>query len=251
MAENSKIEWTKHTANLWWGCTEVHAGCDNCYARILSRRWGHEIWGNDKLRLRIKNTFNDLDKYQKLAAQAGEIHMVFINSMSDIFEKSIKLQNPVDHITQTEDLRQELFTCINANFYPNLRLLLLTKRPSNIPKMIPAGWLDEPPVNVMYGTSPVDQKTADTIIPQLLKVPGRKFLSVEPQIADLTLTPYLKNIDWVIQGGESGHHKRPFNTDWARKIKAECEEAGVPYFFKQIDKIQPIPQDLQTRQFPK
>lgn len=32
MAQNSKIEWTHHTANLWHGCTAVHEGCDNCYA---------------------------------------------------------------------------------------------------------------------------------------------------------------------------------------------------------------------------
>jgi protein gp37 len=29
MAENSQIQWTHHTANLWWGCQRVHAGCDH------------------------------------------------------------------------------------------------------------------------------------------------------------------------------------------------------------------------------
>lgn len=32
MSFDSKIEWTHHTGNLWWGCTNVHSGCDNCYA---------------------------------------------------------------------------------------------------------------------------------------------------------------------------------------------------------------------------
>ena len=50
MAENSKIEWTHHTANLWWGCTKVHAGCDNCYAETLSKRYGKDVWGKDKSR---------------------------------------------------------------------------------------------------------------------------------------------------------------------------------------------------------
>lgn len=27
MAANSKIEWTDHTFNPWWGCTKVAAGC--------------------------------------------------------------------------------------------------------------------------------------------------------------------------------------------------------------------------------
>ena len=40
MAQNSKIEWTHHTGNLWWGCTKVHEGCDNCYAETLAKRTG-------------------------------------------------------------------------------------------------------------------------------------------------------------------------------------------------------------------
>jgi protein gp37 len=59
-----------------------------------------------------------------------------------------------------------------------------------------------------------------------------------------------KEIEWVIQGGESGHHKRPFNTDWARKLMSECAATNTPYFFKQIDKVQEIPADLLIRQFP-
>ena len=57
-------------------------------------------------------------------------------------------------------------------------------------------------------------------------------------------------IDWVIQGGESGHGKRPFDIAWARAMRDQCKELGVPYFFKQIDKIQEIPEDLKIRQFP-
>ena len=53
MAENSKIEWCNHTANLWWGCTKVHAGCDNCYAFGIAKRVGNDIWGDDKPRRMI------------------------------------------------------------------------------------------------------------------------------------------------------------------------------------------------------
>lgn len=253
MGQDSKIEWCHHTANLWWGCTEVHAGCDNCYARVFSNRYNEPLWGNDKPRKAIHGVWKNLDKFQRLAKKANEIHSVFVGSMMDIFEKSMPLLNPLGHYTDTDDLRQEFFTRItwdDGNLYPNLLFLLLTKRPSNIPKYVPAGWLDTPPKNVMYGTSPVDQGTAYKLVNQLLKVNGKKFLSVEPQLGSISLLHWLPKIDWVIQGGESGHHKRPFNTDWAREIKYECEITGVPYFFKQIDKIQSIPEDLQIRQFP-
>lgn len=57
-------------------------------------------------------------------------------------------------------------------------------------------------------------------------------------------------VNWVINGGESGHGKRPFNCDWARIIRDDCKKKDVPFFFKQIDKIQTIPQDLMVREYP-
>ncbi len=282
MAKDSKIEWCRHTTNLWWGCTVVHSGCQNCYAEALSKRFGDDIWGNDKPRKFIKSAFRDLDKYQKLAKESNEIHRVFVGSMMDIFEKPMPLidSKGIDlELTDTGNLRNRLFTKIDMGEYPNLMFLLLTKRPSNINKYIPESWKENPPSNVMFGTSPVDQKTFDKLVGQLLKVKGKKFLSVEPQLGDISLrwgmwhdyknnkhatqimhegklrTAHdqfdgVKEISWLIQGGESGHYKRPFNLKWAYKMKEQCAEAGIPYFFKQIDKIKEIPSDLQIREFP-
>jgi protein gp37 len=280
MAKDSKIEWCDHTANIFWGCVSVHEGCDNCYAEKLSHRWGNDVWGNDKPRKEIKSVWKDLIKFQKLAKEANEIHTVFVGSMMDIFEKPMPLIDSDGNEVQGKDtgfLRDLFFQQISAGIYPNLMFLLLTKRPSNINKYIPESWKTSPPNNVMFGTSPVNQETADKLIPQLLRVKGRKFLSVEPQLSELSLADYLwtptnyceecgtgglhlkkpcdnicgfKPINWIINGGESGHGKRPFNTDWARKLKEECAYAGVPFFFKQIDKIQAIPKDLEIRQLP-
>ena len=253
MAKNSTIEWTKHTANLWHGCTNVHEGCNNCYAAALAKRYGNDIWGNDKPRKQIKSVWSDLLKYQAEAKAVGEMHRVFTGSMMDIFEKPMPLidhnGNPMDYTT--EDLRSQLFENISKGMYPNLMFLLLTKRPSNINKYIPESWKENPPENLMFGTSPVNQSTASNLIEHLIKVKGKKFLSVEPQLDEITLLPWLQanQIDWVIQGGESGPRKRPFNTDWARKLMAECKSTNTPYFFKQIDKVQEIPTDLQVREF--
>lgn len=267
MAQNSKIEWTHHTANLWHGCTKVHEGCDHCYAETLSKRWGNDVWGNDKPRKEIKSVWNDLAKYQKLAKEAGEMHRVFVGSMMDIFEKPMQMidskgnqsKNLAGDIMTTEHARQHYFQHIVPET-PNLMHLMLTKRPSNINKYIPESWKENPPSNVMFGTSPVNQETADKLIPQLLEVRGKRFLSIEPQLDRVDIWKYLNRtvhlpndegrIDWVIQGGESGHHKRPFNLDWAYSMKQQCKQAGVPYFFKQIDKVQAIPDDLLIREFP-
>ncbi len=295
----TKIEWTAsvkkdgslsegYTANLWWGCVSVHIGCQNCFAEALSKRFGDDVWGNDKPRREIKSVWKDLDKYQRLAKAAGEKHKVFVGSMMDIFEKPMPLiDNKGERITPktinalsgevtkewvgTDFLRHRLFEGISAGFYPNLMFLFLTKRPSNINKYIPEIWKTSPPANVMFGTSPVNQETADKLIPQLLEVKGKKFLSIEPQLGHVDLTSIKGNagcvyqvlkpitgcgdanrdaVSWVIQGGESGHNRRPFNLNWAYSMKKQCADAGVPYFFKQIDKIKEIPTDLFVREFP-
>lgn len=253
MAENSKIEWTHHTANLWHGCTKVHAGCDHCYAETLSHRWGRDIWGNDKPRMVIKSVWNDLEKYQAKAAAVGEMHRVFVGSMMDIFEKPMPLVDskgrPVLRDGQqmtTDHARQHFFFHVIPDC-PNLLFLLLTKRPGNTNKYIPESWKQNPPANVMFGTSPCDQKTADTLIPQLLEVKGKHFLSIEPLLGpvDLRLTEPMpgqteqyyhtrsEGIDWVICGGESGHGARPMHPDWVRSLRDQCNEAAVPFFFKQ------------------
>ncbi len=68
MGQNSKIEWTDHTVNLWWGCAKVHAGCKNCYAEFLSEnRYKNGVWGEKAWRKRIKSAFRDLSRYQKKA----------------------------------------------------------------------------------------------------------------------------------------------------------------------------------------
>lgn len=256
MAENSKIEWTVHTANAWWGCTQVGPGCDHCYAKTLANRWGFDLWGNDKPRMIVNKFWSDLQRFQKIAAAAGRIDGVFIDSMMDIFEKPMPLvnrkQEAIEH-TDTGEVRKILFHAISSGKYDNLDFMMLTKRPSNINRMIYPSWKDHPLKNVRYGTSPVNQATFDNyVMKHLMKVNGRLFLSIEPQIDHITLHPdIVGKIGWIIQGGESGHHRRPFNLDWAYSMKDQCAKLGIPYFFKQIDKVRPIPTDLMVREFPK
>ena len=265
MAENSKIEWTDHTVNLWWGCTKVHTGCKNCYAEVLSDvRYQKNLWGEKAKRQRIKSAFNDLDKYQKQASAENKLLKIFCGSMMDFFEESKELLNPTEDIVDskydiksTSDLRNKLFQKISEGHYNNLVFLFLTKRPENIDRYIPFPWYANAPKNVWFGTSISDQKTADELIPKLLNTGQPNiFLSLEPQIEYVSFTDttwYHYNggrIGWVIQGGESGNNKRPFNLEWAHSMKEDCEGAKIPYFFKQIDKIQPVPENLMVREFP-
>lgn len=254
MGQDSNIEWTHHTANLVFGCEKVHEGCDNCYAEAFSKRFdgGKSLWGGDAYRREIKSVWSNLDRFQRNAAKANEVHRVFVGSMMDIFEKPMPVINSKGELQTNHNsgnLRFHLFYRIDRGDYPNLMFLFLTKRPSNINKYIFESWKTNPPKNVMFGTSPVNQKTFNNLVGHLSKVNGKKFLSIEPQLDKIELGN-LTGISWIINGGESGHHKRPFNVEWARSLRDECKKLKIPFFFKQIDKIQEIPSDLNIKEFP-
>lgn len=263
MAENSKIEWTAtlmpdgslepgHTANLWWGCTAVHAGCDHCYAEAWAKSKGKEAWGNDAPRYATKSVWKDVLRWNAEAHAAGVVKRVFVGSMMDIFEKPMLLYSwQGEPLGITTDVpRQRFFNEIIPGCQ-NLEFLLLTKRPSNINKYIPESWKSSPPKNVMFGTSVVNQETFENLTYHLKKVKGRRFLSMEPQLDWIRPTRFqMIGIDWVIQGGESGPKRRPFDLAWADWMKGVCADFNVPYFFKQIDKVQPVPERFLNRQFP-
>lgn len=248
--ENIGISWCDATVNLWWGCAKVHTGCKNCYAEHLSdTRYKKNLWGEKADRQRIKSAFKDLNKYQKKAKESGIKQRVFVGSMMDIFEDSKTLINPVDEFNTTEDLRQELFKRISNDQYENLIFLFLTKRPRNTYKMIPEDW-SHGRHNVFIGTSVSDQETVKYADQLAQALPfNQKFLSIEPQVGNITEID-LEPFDWIIQGGESGSKKRPFNINWGYAMRDLCKNFGVPFFFKQIDKVQPIPQDLLIRELP-
>ncbi len=49
-----------------------------------------------------------------------------------------------------------------------------------------------------------------------------------------------RGLDWVIAGGESGPKARPAHPEWFRSLRDQCEEAAVPYFFKQWGMYRPL-----------
>ena len=113
--------------------------------------------------------------------------------------------------------------------------------------------------NVWLGVSVEDQKAADERIPILLRLPAAvRFLSCEPLLGPVDLEPFFgqpdKNgelsgprlepdgtpaIKWTIVGGESGPNFRPMDVSWAQAIQAQCEEAGVAFFYKQAAAYKP------------
>jgi len=226
MGVATEIAWTDSTFNPWWGCERVSPGCQHCYAETFAKRTGNAVWGKsaDRRRFGDKHWTEPL-KWNRQAEKDGRRHLVFCASMADVFE------DRADH----EPDRAQLWALIEAT--PFLTWQLLTKRPENVHLMVPQRWVfDRWPENVWLGTTVEDQQRANERIPHLLANDASvRFLSCEPLLGTVLLAPWLhEGVGWVIVGGESGPKHRPLDLEDARIIRDECEEAGVPFFFKQV-----------------
>lgn len=76
-----------------------------------------------------------------------------------------------------------------------------------------------------------------------------RFVSVEPLLGPLDLTPWLSRLHWVIVGAESGHHSRKMRLSWARSVVGQCRRANVAVFVKQLGKY-PEGEDARGRMMP-
>lgn len=217
---DSKIEWTDHTFNPWWGCTKVSPACDNCYAEAWAKRTGHSVWGNKQPRRRLSDQYwSQPKKWNAEAAITGR-QRVFCASMADVFEWRPELN----------ELRARLWQLIEET--PNLDWLLLTKRPHLINRLVP--WDDDWPDNVWVGTTVEDQRAVRKRVGHLVDTNAKvKFLSCEPLLEQLDISKWVKDISWVITGGETGSKARPTSVSWFRSLRDTCIENEIPFHFKQ------------------
>jgi protein gp37 len=87
------------------------------------------------------------------------------------------------------------------------------------------------PQNVWMGVSVENQEQAWRVA-ELRKVPAAvRFVSAEPLLGPLNLD--LSDIDWVIVGGESGPNHRPIKAEWVERLRDQCLDSDVAFFFKQ------------------
>lgn len=222
MGANSKIEWTTHTFNPWWGCTKVSEACKHCYAETWAKRVGQNVWGPKPSRRVMSEThWKQPIKWNKDADGLKDRPRVFCASMADVFEDRDEL---ITH-------RERLFDLIERT--PNLDWLLLTKRPQNISSL--ARWSGEWPDHIWLGTTVELQHRAEELLPYLQAIPARvRFISAEPLLGPLSIERWLgSTIDWVITGGESGPKARPASPRWFTDLHAQCMRQQVAFHFKQ------------------
>jgi protein gp37 len=212
MAATSSIEWTEMTWNPVTGCQKVSQGCKHCYAERMAKRlyaMGSERYSNG-FKPALHYDLIDLPKSWK------KPRLIFVNSMSDLFQEAVP-----------DNFIRRVFTTMQD--CPQHTFQILTKRSERLRQLGPfLPW----PENVWMGVSVEDERVVGRIR-DLASVPAKvRFLSCEPLIGPLEHLP-LKNIHWVIVGGESGPGARPMNPEWVESIQRQCCCANVPFFFKQ------------------
>jgi protein gp37 len=226
MAAFSKIEWTDHTFNPWIGCTNVSPGCDHCYAEAQNafRRWTE--WGPHGARRRTSQANWKKPLQWEASAKTflqgyGRRQRVFCASLADWLDNKVP-----------RSWRDDLLDLIDAT--PSLDWLLLTKRPQNATKLLPAEWLGRP--NVWLGITAEDAIRYRQRWPLLAQLPAVvRFISYEPAIGPIgPIDLGTGGIpDWIIVGGESGPGARVMQPNWARQVIVDCQRLDVAPFHKQ------------------
>lgn len=257
MADGTKIEWAHATWNAVVGCDKVSQGCVNCYATKMARRlelmgqkkyMGLTVLQGSQVQWSGKVSFDESALLKPLAWKKPK--RIFVTSMGD-----------PNHENVTDLARDKMLAVIAEAEQHDF--LWLTKRPADMDRYYASFGADEAEdrgmtfaawcigtlgeeaferilakrmwrglPNLWVGTS-VENAEQKRRIDELRKVPAKvRFLSCEPLLGDLGEVD-LTGIHWVIAGGESGPNARPLHPDWARSLRDQCKDAGVPFFFKQ------------------
>ena len=212
MSSGSSIEWTQSTWNPVTGCTKISPGCKNCYAERMARRL--QAMGQKNYAAGFKLTTHD--SALELPLHWKTPQTIFVNSMSDLFHKSVS----VEFILKVFDVMHR------AHWH---QFQVLTKRAERLESLNSQLQWSE---NIWMGVSVEDQEHISRI-DHLRNTGARtKFISFEPLLGEIHAVS-LEGIDWAIVGGESGPGARPVSESWVIGLRDMCRAERVPFFFKQ------------------
>lgn len=246
--DTTAISWAGGTWNILTGCSLASPGCTNCYAMKLaggrlqnhpSRKGltvpskGGPVWTGE---VRFNRQWLDQPLRRKTPT------VIFVCAHSDLFHPQV-----------TDEVLDEIFGVMAA--CPWHLFLVLTKRIDRARRYLEAVGLEgrvfpywaglqpRPPAhpfptfplpNLWVGTSVEDQQRVEERLPELVATPAAlRFVSAEPILGPVMITPWLSHIGLVIAGGESQRGARWLPTESVRSLRDQCRAAGTVFHFKQ------------------
>jgi protein gp37 len=233
------IEWCDETWNPVVGCTPVSKGCAHCYAKGQAKR--------NRKRCAACGTFTPHFHPERLdqPLRQKKPSVIFVCSMGDLFHEDVRTEWWVKIFGVMAEATQHTF-------------VVLTKRPAQMWSCLE----DFTPLpNVWLGVSAENQSRLDERMPHLMRLASAGWntvVNLEPLLGPVVLKQWLpadnpgpspyesqdeflrrlaeedkRALSGVILGGETGPGTRSLHPDWVRKVRDQCKEAGVPFFFKQ------------------
>lgn len=242
--EKTKIDWCDSTWNPITGC--LH-GCEYCYARGITKRFGHNLPDMSYYASMHKGLHmldNQIDgtnypfgfeptfhAYRLEQYKNKKARKIFVCSMADMFGEWV----PDEWIKDIFDV------CLDA---PQHTYLFLTKNPQRYLDLLDKDILPCEK-NMWYGASATNENQLDCAIEIFGLFPWNvtTFLSIEPLLEDMTgfdsweagIDADGSYVDWVIIGAESGNRKDKVvpKKEWVEDIYTDCKKAGVAVFMKE------------------
>ena len=110
---------------------------------------------------------------------------------------------------------------------------MITKRPERVKDLLPSDW-GQGWEHVTIAVTCENQTMADKRLPIYLNLPLKEYaVMVEPMLSAVNLLPYIKSIDSVSVGGESGPDARACDYNWVLDLHDQCIENGVAFSYHQ------------------
>lgn len=276
MTKLNKLEQGQWWNKMWsvtTGCTPVSAGCQHCYANAFLKRFP-AIHGPGDGPVHMHPERLDVPLKRKKPT------VYFVSGMSDLLHEDVEtvfLAHVADVMRRAdwhtfiflskrperwqEQQAEGTWRLADAFNLPNVWLGVTAENQAMADERIP----------LLLGTSaahrfvsyepalgPVDLTNIRTGPdqpmhghPKVIWHPcGNALQKPKPTTPGYVsiVPPRWSGLDAVICGGESGPGARPMHPDWARNVRDQCAEAGVPFFFKQWGAWRPRgPADGDTR----
>ncbi len=203
--------------NPWHGCHKKSAGCLNCY---MFRR--DSLYDKDS---NIVSKTKDFDlairKNKKGEYKIPSNEVVYTCMTSDFFIPEADLWR--DLIWQMIKERSDV------TFY------IITKRIERMSKCLPSDWQDGYD-NVVICATVENEEMAKERLPILLNLPIKhREVIMEPMLSSIDIKKFLQTglIEKVTCGGESGENARECHYEWILKVREDCLNNKVSFYFKQ------------------
>ena len=274
------IAWTDETWNVVRGCSDVNEDCRHCYAKNLAAtrlsQPGQPYHGLAELRNGKAYWTGKVELVKDLLLKPytwTRPRKIFVNAMSDLFHEDLP-DTAIDQIVAMMTLcQQHIFQVLTkrpGRMASYLNALGNSRDENQIHRWLRTWGIEGlngrnvsradtarasmgistgigsglwPLRNVWWGASMGHQAAVERFMPQLLKCRSHAWVlwvSAEPLLEQITFEHTLRDIDWLVVGGESGKDARPMHPAWPKALQREAELFHTGFHFKQQGEWMPV-----------